>query len=305
MLKFCTLQLSDREWVQKALDRSGFWGCEYSFANNLAWRRNADTKVAAFKDFYICASFDTDDGVPMFYYPAGAGDIREVIAEMAETAAYRNCQLRIAGVTEDTVVSLRDMYGDSFNADPYPDGFDYIYETKDLIELSGKKYHKKRGHLMQFRRNYENYRFSAITPEDYDECIAMSARFYNEKHGYTDKSSISEQFAIHTYFSYFDELKLKGGILRVDGRLVGFSIGERLTDDMFVTHIEKADINYKGVYTALMQAFTEKFASEYRYINREEDLGIEGLRKAKNACHPAFMLKKYMCTFQNAEMLFI
>lgn len=303
MLEFRTLQLSDREWVQKALDRSGFWGCEYSFANNLAWRRNADTRVSEFGDLYICASFDTEDGVPLFYYPAGEGDIRAAVGEMAKVAAHRNSPLRIAGVTENLLSGLREIYSDNFEAEPYPDGFDYIYETKDLIELPGKKYHKKRGHLMQFRKNYENYSFSEITPADYDECITMSARFYNEKHGYTDKSSISEQFAIHTYFSHFDALELKGGVLRVDGRLVGFSIGERLTDDMFVTHIEKADVNYKGVYTALMQAFTERFAAGYRYINREEDLGIEGLRKAKRACQPAFMLEKYMCTFRNTENL--
>ncbi|MDD6269496.1 MAG: phosphatidylglycerol lysyltransferase domain-containing protein [Oscillospiraceae bacterium] len=303
MLEFRILQLSDREWVQRALDRSGFWGCEYSFANNLAWRRAADTKFARFENFYICASFDTKEGVPEFYYPAGGGDIRRVFREIAETAVSMKVPMQVIGVTEQSLDVLKDIYGGMFTAEPYPDGFDYIYETRDLTELPGKKYHKKRGHLAQFRKNYENYSFSGITPEDYDECIAMSARFYNEKHGYTDRSSVAEQFAIHTYFSNFEELQLKGGVLRVNGELAGFSIGERLTDDMFVTHIEKADIKYKGVYTALMQAFTAEFAAGYRYINREEDLGIEGLRKAKRACQPAFMLKKYCCTFPEPEKL--
>ena len=303
MLEFRTLQLSDREWVQTALDKSGFWGCEYSFANNLAWRRAADTKYARLDDFYICASFDTDDKIPDFYYPSGEGDLKKVFSEMADTAHSMNVPLRIIGVTDRTMPLLRSLYGDSFEAQPYPDGFDYIYETKDLIELPGKKYHQKRGHLAQFRKTYANYSFSVMTPDDYDECIAMSARFYNEKHGYTDRSSVAEQFAIHTYFSHFDELMLKGGVLRVEGKLAGFSIGERLTDDMFITHIEKADINYKGVYTALMQAFTAEFAAGYRYINREEDLGIEGLRRAKRACRPVFMLEKYSCTFPETKIL--
>lgn len=303
MLTFRTLQLSDRAAVQKALERSGFQGCEYSFANNLAWRRAADTKAAFFKDFYICASFDSEDGGLVFYYPSGSGELKGVIREMAETAAELRSPLRIAGVTKDSLSLIRKLYGESFAATLYPDGFDYIYETYDLIEMPGKKFHKKRGALTQFRRNYENYSFSEITPNDFDECIAMSARFYNEKHGYIDRSSIAEQFAIHTYFSYFDELQLKGGVLRVGGNIVGFSIGERLTDDTFVTHIEKADIGYRGAYTALTQAFTAEFAAGYRYINREEDLGIEGLRKAKRAWQPAYMLEKYMCVFDCPQIL--
>lgn len=303
MLDFRILQLSDREWVQNALAQSGYMGCEYSFANNLAWRCAADTRCARYRDFYICASFDTEDGFPVFYYPAGTGDIKEIFREMAKTAVSGKYPLAVIGVTEDKLTLLREIFGGSFEAVPYPDGFDYIYETKDIIEMSGKKYHKKRNHLAQFRKSYENSTFSEMTESDFDECIAMSANFYNEKHGYTDKSSVVEQFAIHTYFSHFKELELKGGVLRADGRLAGFSIGERLSGNTFVTHIEKADVNYKGAYTALTQAFTERFAGDFKYINREEDLGIEGLRKAKESWYPVFLLKKYRCTFMHPEKL--
>lgn len=303
MLDFRILQLSDRDWVQNALAQSGFMGCEYSFANNLAWRRAADTRCARYGDFYICASFDTEDGVPVFYYPAGTGDTAEIFREMAATAVSWKQPLAVIGVTENKLILLREMFGESFEAEPYPDGFDYIYETKDIIEMSGKKYHKKRNHLAQFRKSYENSTFSEMTESDFDECIAMSANFYNEKHGYTDHSSIVEQFAIHTYFSHFSELELKGGVLRVDGRLAGFSIGERLNENTFVTHIEKADVNFKGAYTALTQAFTERFAGGFRYINREEDLGIDGLRKAKESWYPFLLLKKYRCTFTHPEQL--
>lgn len=304
MLGFRILQLSDREWVQDALRRSQFCGCEYSFANNLAWRRAADTRAARYEDFYICASFDTEEGHPVFYYPSGSGDIKAVFREMADMAVSGGYPLCVQGVTNETLSILRENFGESFTAEPYPDGFDYIYETNDLIGLEGKKFHKKRGHLSQFRKLYENYTFSEITPDDYDECIGMSVRSYNEKQGYTDKSAVSEQFAIHTYFSDMEALGLKGGVLRVGGRLAGFSIGERLNDDMFVTHIEKADINYKGAYTALTQAFTSEFAAGYRYINREEDLGIEGLRRAKQSWQPAYLLEKYYCTFTEPQRLY-
>ena len=303
MLQFRVLQLSDRDWVQKALRASDFRGCEYSFANNLAWRRAADTRIAQYKDFYICASFAAEDGVPIFIYPSGSGDLRDVLREMAETAISLGHPLRISGVTEQTLPVLREIAGMHFTAEPYPDGFDYIYETKDLIGLAGKKYHKKRNHLMRFRREYENYSFSELTAEDMDACITMSAQFYNEKHGYTADSSVIEQFAIHTYFTHFEELGLCGGVLRVNGNLAGFSIGEPLCSDTFVTHTEKADTSYHGAYTALTQAFTEHFAKGFRYINREEDLGIEGLRKAKQSYYPAFLLTKYRCEFAHPEIL--
>ena len=303
MLDFRVLQLSDRDWVQAALSQSEFMGCEYSFANNLAWRRAADTRCARFENLYICASFDTEDGVPVFYYPAGSGDIKRAFREMAEMAVSGKHPLAVIGVTEDKLTLLREILGESFDAEPYPDGFDYIYETREIIEMSGKKYHKKRNHLAQFRKSYEDYTFSEMTESDFDECIAMSANFYNEKHGYTDRSSVAEQFAIHTYFSHFDELGLKGGVLRVDGKFAGFSIGERLNKNTFVTHIEKADVKYKGAYTALTQFFTECFAADCKYINREEDLGIEGLRKAKESWYPVFLLKKYRCTFGHPENL--
>lgn len=160
-----------------------------------------------------------------------------------------------------------------------------------MITLKGKRYHKKRNHLHQFQERY-NWTFAPLTAADQDACIAFSAALYNEKKGYDDRSSIVEQFAIHTFFTHWDTLGLCGGVLRVDGKLVGFSIGEPLNRDTFVTHIEKADIAYQGSYTALTQAFTAQFAKDYRYINREEDLGIAGLRQAKASYYPVYLLEK-------------
>ncbi len=302
-MEFRILQLSDREWVQSALDQSEFMGCEYSFANNLAWRRSADTRCVRLGEFYLCASFDTEDGVPVFYYPAGEGNVREAFSFMAEKALSMNVPLAVVGVTEEKLQLLSQLYEGEFTSEPYEDGFDYIYETKDIITLPGKRFHKKKNHLSQFERMYPQAVFSEMTEDDFDDCIAMSAAFYNEKHGYTDKSSVAEQFAIHIYFSHFHELGLKGGVLRVDGNLVGFSIGERLRNDAFVTHIEKADIAYKGAYAALTHYFTKYFAADYKYINREEDLGIEGLRRAKQSWQPAFLLRKYKCIFNHPEKL--
>ena len=142
-------------------------------------------------------------------------------------------------------------------------GFD---RTADFVALAGKKYHKKRNHIAQFSKY--GAVFSEITPNDFDECITFAAESYNAKDGYSDASSVAEQYAIHTFFQNFEALELKGGLLRVDGELAAFSIGEPICSNTFGVHIEKADTRFHGAYPAMAQAFAAHFAMDYTYLNR-------------------------------------
>ncbi|MDE6666069.1 MAG: phosphatidylglycerol lysyltransferase domain-containing protein, partial [Ruminococcus sp.] len=121
---------------------------------------------------------------------------------------------------------------------------------------------------------------------------------YNNKYQENDYSSVAEQYAINTYFSYFGELGLKGGIIRIDGKVVAVTIGEQLNFGTFCVHIEKADRSFSGIYTAINNLFAKSAAVDFEYINREEDLGIDGLRKAKLSYHPVFLLNKYIVEFK-------
>ena len=140
-----------------------------------------------------------------------------------------------------------------------------------------------------------------MTPADFDECIAFAANSYNQRDGYTDASSVAEQFAIHTFFTNFAALGLKGGVLRIAGKLAAFSIGEPISRSVFGVHIEKADIQYHGAYPAMAQQFAAHFAQDYAYLNREEDLGIPGLRKSKLSYHPALLLEKWTAACRTPE----
>lgn len=294
MLEFRNIDIKDKQWINELLKKSDFMGCEYSFANNMAWRRLSNTQICRYKDFYICCA-EEGNGI-RFTFPAGSGDYREVIEKMGEYAEANNSEFVITGVTNECVVKLREKYGvDAFEVKRCAAYDDYIYNASDLIELKGKKYHNKRNHLKKFYQY--SWEFFPITQNDFDECIAFSAMTYNEKNGVDDDSSVAEQYAIHTYFSYFDEFDLKGGVLRVNGKLVAFTIGERLNSNTFCTHIEKANTEYAGVYVAINNEFAKYAAKDFRYINREEDLGIPGLRKAKQSYYPAFMLEKNTLTF--------
>lgn len=296
MLEFRNIDISDKLRIDTALAESQFMGCEYSFANNMAWRRLAESKIAFYKDFYICCAFGTDDGTPHFILPAGKGSYRDVIDEMKRFTDSIGVPLVITGVTDSFLPMLDELYPNAFTAAPDRDGSDYIYNSSDLINLLGKKYHSKRNHLARF--NELGCIYSPMTENDFDDCITFGAVAYNNKSSDSDHSFVAEQFAINTYFNYFDELGLRGGVIRKDGCIAAFTVGEPLNRETFCVHIEKADTQYNGIYAGINNCFARDAAAEYKFINREEDLGIEGLRKSKLSYYPAFILNKNTVVFK-------
>lgn len=301
MLTFRDITLEDRPWICRALRQSDFPGCEYSFANNLAWCRAASSRIAQAGGFYLICAFDTPDGTPHFSFPAGTGDYASVFREMAAFAASMGKPLVITGVTTEMRPVLEQLFPETFSWENDRDSADYLYDTAAFTALSGKKYHKKRNHIAQFQK-YAPV-FSEMTPNDFEECIAFAADNYNAKDGYTDASSVAEQYAIHTFFTNFAALELKGGVYRVNGNLAAFSIGEPISSQVFGVHIEKADLRYHGAYPAMAREFAAHFAAAYPYLNREEDLGIPGLRKSKLSYYPAILLEKWTAVCKTPEAL--
>ena len=296
MLEFRDIAITDKERICAALRYSQFMGCEYSFSNNMAWKRLGDSQIAFYKDFYICCSFRSPNGVPKFFLPSGSGNYKDVIQEMKKYSENLGKPLTVAGITETSLQMLRELYPGGFTYDTDDGDWDYIYNSSDLISLPGRKYHGKRNHLARF--NELGAVFSEITDRDFDDCITFSTMEYNSRSAVLDHSFIAEQYAINTYFNYFGELGLKGGVIRIDGKVTAFSIGDQLNNDTFCVHIEKADTRFNGMYAGINNCFAKAAASGYKYINREEDLGLEGLRRSKQSYHPAFLLKKYTVTFK-------
>lgn len=289
MQKFRKINIDDKDRIKEILSRSDFKGCEYSFANNLAWNRLYETYISFFDDFYI--SMSEKNGLT-FTFPAGSGDYEKLFYELFSYAKSKNSPLRISSVTEDKFELVKKYMG-KCTVEEVDGGADYIYDARSLKALEGKKYHKKRNHLKKIE-NY-NYSFSTLTENDFDECIAFAAGKYNEKEN-ANSSFVHEQYAIDVFFKYFDELELSGGVLRVDGKLKAFTIGEIITPDTADIHIEKADTNIDGAYAAINNFYAKALPENIRYINREEDLGIEGLRKSKLSYYPEILLKKYIFT---------
>ncbi len=297
MLDFKIIDISDKNKICRCLEKSDFQGCEYSFANNMAWRRLSDTRISFYKNFYISCAFETDDNIPVFLFPSGEGDYSEVFGEMKKFSQSLGKPLKISGVTQNALKILDNLYHGEFIVESDRDSSDYIYNSSDLINLSGRKYHQKRNHLKKI--DQYNWNFSVMTESDFDECIAFSAVNYNSKNGIDNFSSVAEQFAINTFFTHFREFGLFGGVIRIDNKIRAFSIGEKLNSNTICVHIEKADTSYQGMYPAINNEFSKAFAGNFRYINREEDMGLEGLRKSKLSYNPVYILEKNIVTFKN------
>ncbi len=293
MFDFRKIELSDKDWIKKLLAKSDFRGCEYSFANNLAWNRHYETKICRYKDFYISGS--RKEGL-YFTFPAGEGDYKELFTELRKYAAESNSPLVISSVTPEKLPIFEEYFPDEYTVSSDPADYDYVYRAENLRELAGKKYHGKRNHLKRFYEN--NWSYNVMTEADFDECIEFAVKTYNDSNAYDNESSVGEQFAINTFFNYFNELELMGGVIRVDRKVEGFTIGSRINSDTMDTHIEKANSEINGAYTAVMNEFAKSASNDFTYINREEDLGIEGLRRSKRSYYPEFQIVKNVVTFK-------
>ncbi len=293
MLDFRKIELADKPWIDSLLALSDFRGCEYSFANNFAWHRLYETEICRFKDFYISKS---EKYGLHFTFPAGQGDRKELFDELKKYSEQKGSPLCVTSVSDEQMAFFEDNYVDGFTVTTDEADYDYIYLAEKLITLSGKKLHGKRNHLNRFYEN--NWSYSPLTEKDYDECILFAAESYNNNDMYDDESAVGEQYAINTFFNYFAELGLRGGVVRIDGKVVGFTVGSRTNSDTIDIHIEKALSDINGAYTAVMNEFAKAEARDFTYINREEDLGLEGLRKSKRSYYPEFQIKKNMVIFK-------
>lgn len=286
MLNFKPVDFSDREWINEQLKKSDFKSCDYSFVNNFIWSKPYGVEFTDINGFYCLKNKYS------YTYPAGSGDIKPVIEALINDAAERKIKFKLRGIMKEKAEELENLFPDKFDITTDRGESDYIYLSEKLISLSGKKLHSKRNHIARFKDNHD-WQYENITKDNINDCIKMSREWCEMYNDNTDTSLNEEICAVNTAFKYFFELNLKGGLIRADGKTVAFTIGEPLSSDTFVVHIEKAFANIQGAYPIINQQFIEHNAAGYKYVNREEDMGDEGLRKAKLSYKPEIILDKY------------
>ena len=238
-------------------------------------------------------------GQPDLSDSIGPGDLRSKVELVLADAKDYGCKFRLWGLTKQETEQLEQTMPGMFRFQLDRDASDYIYDSQALIHLSGRKYHGKRNHLARFQRSY-NWSYEDITPQNYADCKAIAHEWCVQNGGCgKEDGTDNENCAINMAFRSFEELALSGGLLRVDGKPVAFTVGEEINPEVYLLHFEKALNGYEGLYAAINHEYAAKNLENYRYINREEDLGIEGLRKAKLSYNPAILLEKYSATLRS------
>ena len=219
----------------------------------------------------------------------------EAVEKLRAYFAQQGKTLRFTGVEKNFADFLAEAYAGQFVIESDRDNYDYVYLADKLITLAGRKLHSKKNHLNAFRKLYPEAEYMQITPEILPACRAELEKWYAAHiEAMPDSQFIPwERDAILELFADWDYFQLKGGAICLDGRIIAFTFGEQLNSDSVVVHVEKADPNIRGAYPAINQGFIEHEWSGMTYINREEDMGEEGLRKAKESYKPEKMIEKY------------
>ncbi len=288
MLKFKKFEISDIEKIKKYTNVKGNFSCETSFVNLLVWH-NIYKNMYAEKDGILFIK-SGEEGKENFRLPFGK-DMEKGLEYLCEYCGDKPPVLWIQ--QGERFTEIVPYIKKNYQLVEKRDAFDYIYLQSDLADLSGKKYHSKRNHISAFSKKYD-WNYCDITEENKNDVLECAELWYNANHERYDEYIECEFAGINTILENMQTLCAKGGAIYVDGKVVAFTLGSPVNDEVFDVHIEKALPEYATAYTVINNEFAKRL-SEYKYINREDDMGLEGLRKAKLSYKPEILLAKYFC----------
>lgn len=294
MLKFRAFDANDRTLVQSYTYKTPYRNCDLAFANMFVWRFLYDTQIAEDDGFLFVKYWFHSKTYYML--PLGNGDLGGAIKKIVAFATENDQRFCMQGLTLAMKEAIERCQPNLFSFTTNSDYSDYIYLREDLVELVGKRYQPKRNHINHFKRTYPDYRFVPLTPDLIPQCIELANYWKSINKDDKDRSFIaleSESKAIERAFDNYRELALQGGVLIVDEKVIAFTYGSPINESVFDISVEKADASYIGAYAMVNNEFAKTIPEQYTLINREEDLGIEGLRKAKQSYHPYEILDKY------------
>ncbi|MBQ1264724.1 MAG: DUF2156 domain-containing protein, partial [Oscillospiraceae bacterium] len=233
--------------------------------------------------------------------PIGDGDIKPVIEELAQEAKRRGLCLRLRGITDEFRAALDAALPEKFSYTPYRDSYDYLYDIDVLTTLAGKKLQAKRNHCNRFISEHPDWHTEPVTKENIAQCRALAEVWY-ENHPQADALA-AERRALALALEHFEALAMDGLLLHDGERVVAFSLGARVSKTYYDVNFEKAFAEVTGAYALINREFARMVAEKYpsvRWLNREDDMGVEGLRKAKESYHPTVLLEKSLADWQEA-----
>lgn len=281
-MNFRKLVPSDKELFDKYKNKESRYS-EASFVTLYIWDKYYNLHLCE-EDGFLFIRF-TIEGNNQYLFPMGDGEVKKAFEKLLEEEEKINLRF----VTDIQKAFIEENFPDEFTFKLREDLCDYVYETEKLMTFSGKKLHGKKNHVNYFEKTYA-YTYERVTGDTIEECRELLLRWVDEK---TKNLNPIEHDAMEKVFDNYEAFKITGGVIRIDGEIVAMTFGERLTEDTVLVQIEKAREDIRGAYPMICKLFLENEWSDTTFTNREEDMGLEGLRKAKESYGPIFKTLKY------------
>jgi hypothetical protein len=294
MLSFNPITIADKE-VITAYTRSGnFQNCDFAFSNMCSWRFLFDTEFAIEDNFLFIRFYlkGTNKRHQAYMFPVGTGDLKQAIEKLEQDASEKNQPLCMLGVVPYGKNMLENLFPEEFTFTQERNHFDYIYLREKLLTLTGKKLQPKRNHINKFTKKYA-FTYLPITRAIIPECLELANKWRKVSHTEEIAEDLKfENRSVSFALNNFDALDLTGGAIQVENQIVAFTYGSPVNQHTFGVHVEKADIRYDGIFSMINREFVARIPERYIFINREEDLGLPGLRQSKLSYQPTILLEK-------------
>jgi len=299
-MEFSELSINDKAIFDAYIKVSEPEASEMNFTNFFIWKGYYNFRYCVINDL-LCVISAPSDSEPFAFTPIGkknTDNFEKAIKALDDYFREKGWSLTLKKVEEKDLVYYKNLNGYQKEIIFDRDNSDYVYLTEALITLKGKKLHAKRNHINKFNKLYQ-YEYVPMSAENLDECWKITEKWCQERECDCSRGEYCEKYAIRELLDNFDSLGYKGALIKVDGEYKAFTVGEMLNSNTAVIHIEKADSSIQGLYTLINQQFCEKQWKDTVYINREQDLGEEGLRKSKESYYPEKMINKYIVVLKD------
>lgn len=302
MLEFKPITLEDAKWVKPLIRCENLRSADTSFGAMYLWSTGEERYVARSGDRLVLMMNRTN--VPVFLFPFGCSNLVPAIQDMKEYCDAISKPFILVGVPKSYVPVLEKLFPGDFDIVYDRRADDYIYSAEKLSTLAGKALHAKRNHINSFLKTYGDWRFEPLKKEHLSLCAELQDKWLEADPSHIERDVYGERDALLLALKNYNALGFYGGLLWAGGEPIAFSIGEPLCDDTFVVHFEKAVADIRGAYPMINREFVRYIMSEFpnvKYINREDDMGLENMRKAKMSYYPIMMAEKYIATWRSAQ----
>ena len=289
-LNFEPVELNHADMLKAAFSSQKYRISSFTAGSAIMWQKIYNIRVCeAFGCVILSADYPREG--KCYSIPVG-GDVKAAINAVYDECKNSGEKCIFSDVPEGGLELLKEIFGEKRLKISTDDGWsDYLYNASDLITYSGKKFNGQRNHVNRFNRLYPDAVFEPLTRENFDEAYEFLKNYISQNGTTSESGELEGCAAIRLMKRYFN-LNLYGAILKANNKIISLSIGEKVGDTLFV-HVEKGLIEFSGVYQVMVQKFAETYAGDVLFINREEDDGVEGLRKSKLSYHPIGLLNKY------------